>query len=76
VVTLEPFAYWKTVTYATHGTPNDHDAQVPILFWGPGIAAGHRAGAARVVDMAPTLAQRLGIRPLEPLDGKPLPLTP
>ena len=76
VVTLEPFAYWKTVTYATHGTPNDSDAQVPILFWGPGIAAGHRAGQARVVDMAPTLAQRLGIRPLEPLDGKPLPLTP
>ena len=76
VVTLEPFAYWKTTTYATHGTPNDHDAQVPILFWGPGIAAGQRSGTARVVDMAPTLAQRLGIRPLEALDGKVLPLTP
>jgi len=76
VVTLEPFAYWKTTTYATHGTPNDHDAQVPILFWGPGIAAGQRSGTARVVDMAPTLAQRLGVRPLEALDGKVLPLTP
>jgi len=35
-----------------------------------------RAGEARVVDMAPTLAQRLGIRPLERLDGVPLTLYP
>lgn len=76
VVSLEPFAYWKSTTYATHGSPNEPDARVPVLFWGAGIAAGHRAGEARVVDMAPTLAQRLGIRPLERLDGVPLTLHP
>ncbi|MFM8909370.1 MAG: alkaline phosphatase family protein, partial [Gemmatimonadota bacterium] len=76
VVSLEPFAYWKTTTYATHGSPNEADARVPVLFWGSGIAAGRRAGEARVVDMAPTIAQRLGIRPLERLDGVPLTLHP
>ena len=76
VVSLEPFAYWKSTTYATHGSPNEADARVPVLFWGAGIAAGRRAGEARVVDMAPTLAQWLRIRPLERLDGVPLTLTP
>ncbi len=76
VVTPEPFAYWQGVTYATHGLPHDHDTQVPVLFWGPGIPAGRRAGDARVVDMAPTLAARLGITPLERLDGRVLPLAP
>jgi len=49
---------------------------VPIIFWGPGIARGARGSSARVVDMAPTLAALLGITPLEPLDGRALPLRP
>lgn len=76
VVTLEPFGYFMPVTYATHGQLHDHDTQVPIIFWGPGIARGRRAGEARVVDMAPTLAALLGVRPLEALDGHALPLRP
>lgn len=76
VVTLEPFGYWQSVNYATHGQPHDHDTQVPVILWGPGIARGRRAGEARVVDMAPTLAAMLGVRPLEALDGRVLPLRP
>jgi predicted AlkP superfamily pyrophosphatase or phosphodiesterase len=76
VLTLEPFGYYLPVTYATHGQAHDYDTQVPIIFWGPGVARGRRAGEARVVDMAPTLAALLGIRPLEALDGRPLPLRP
>lgn len=76
VVTLEPFAYWRGVDYATHGQPHDYDTNVPVIFWGPGIARGRRAGAARVVDMAPTLAALLGVTPLERLDGRALPLRP
>lgn len=76
VVTFEPFGYWQGVTYAAHGFPHDYDTQVPVILWGPGIAAGRRAGEARVVDMAPTLAALLGIRPLEPLDGRVLPVRP
>lgn len=76
VVTLEPFGYWAGVDYATHGQPHDYDTNVPVIFWGPGIARGRRAGEARVVDMAPTLAALLGITPLERLDGRALPLRP
>ncbi len=75
VVTLTPFSYPLGVDYATHGSPHDYDARVPILIWGDGIPAGLRPGRARVVDIAPTLAEWIRIRPLEVLDGRPLPLT-
>lgn len=74
VSTHTPFSYWANVTYATHGQPHDYDTRVPVLFWGEGISAGRRGTAARVVDMAPTLADWLGVRPLERLDGRVLPL--
>ncbi len=76
VVTLTPFSYYANVTYATHGSPHDQDAQVPIILWGAGIAPGVRTSPARVVDIAPTLAALLGVTPTEQLDGRPLPLTP
>lgn len=76
VVTLTPFSYWSGVNYATHGSPHDYDALVPILFWGAGIAGGPRSSPARVVDMAPTLAALLGLRALERLDGHALSLDP
>jgi predicted AlkP superfamily pyrophosphatase or phosphodiesterase len=69
VVSLEPFAYWAGVVNATHGSPNDEDAHVPVLFWGSAIRPGHYDEFARVVDMAPTLAQLLGVTPLQRLDG-------
>jgi predicted AlkP superfamily pyrophosphatase or phosphodiesterase len=72
VVSLEPFAYWAGVTIATHGTPNDEDAHVPLLFWGRPFRSGHYDEFARVVDLAPTLAAVLGVPPLERLDGHPL----
>lgn len=68
-VTLTPFSYWQSVTYATHGMPHDADAQVPVLFWGTGVRPGAYAAEVRTVDMAPTLAAILGIAPSEPLDG-------
>jgi hypothetical protein len=72
VVSLEPYAYWAGVTIATHGTPNDEDAHVPLLFWGQPFRAGHYDEFTRVVDLAPTLAAVLDIPPLERLDGHPL----
>lgn len=72
VVSLEPYAYWYGVTMATHGTPNEDDAHVPLIFWGPRFRAGHYTDFARVVDLAPTLAAILGVQPLERLDGQPL----
>lgn len=68
-VTLTPYSYWASTTYATHGMPHDPDAGVPVLFWGAGVRAGAYSDEVRTVDMAPTLAALLGIAPTEPLDG-------
>jgi predicted AlkP superfamily pyrophosphatase or phosphodiesterase len=72
VVTLRPYWYWGNITYATHGTPHDYDAKVPIIFYGAGVKPGQYQQRALVVDIAPTLAGILGIRPLERLDGRAL----
>ena len=72
VVSLAPYAYWQGVTMATHGTPNDEDAHVPLIFWGAPFRAGHFTDFARVVDLAPTLAATVKVPPLERLDGRVL----
>ena len=72
VVTLEPNVYWAGVFYATHGSPHDYDAHVPLVFYGPWFAQGHHSSVARVVDIAPTLARVLHVRPTEELDGRVL----
>ena len=69
VVSLEPYAYWAGTPIATHGTPNDEDAHVPVVFWGALVRAGRYGEFARVVDIAPTIAHALGVPPLERLDG-------
>jgi len=67
-ITMEP--YWLYGgSIATHGSPHDYDAKVPVLFWGAAFAPGRDSSAARVVDMAPTLARLIGVPPLEKLDG-------
>ena len=71
-ITLMPYSYFGRSNTATHGSPHDYDAIVPIIFWGTAFAPGRVPGSARVVDIAPTLAQLLGIRPSERLDGHPL----
>jgi predicted AlkP superfamily pyrophosphatase or phosphodiesterase len=72
VVTLKPYWYWSNVNFATHGSPHDSDANVPIIFYGAGIKAGRNTRRALVVDIAPTLAQIVGVRPMDVLDGRPL----
>jgi len=59
---------------AQHGSAYDYDRRVPIIFWGPWRGEKRRA-AVRTVDIAPTLAKELGIRPEEKLDGVALKLT-
>jgi predicted AlkP superfamily pyrophosphatase or phosphodiesterase len=73
VVSLAPYNYWLTNYYqAQHGSPNDIDARVPIIFYGRDIRPGRYAEFARVVDMAPTLAAIVGVTPVEKLDGRVL----
>ncbi len=69
MITLTPYSYWAPASYPTHGSPHDSDAHVPELFYGDGVKPGHYAGFVRVVDMAPTLAELAGVKPLEKIDG-------
>ncbi len=55
-----------------HGTPHAYDRRVPLIFWGP-WKGGPRPEPVRTVDLAPTLAHELGIKP-GTVDGKVLDL--
>ena len=72
VVTLKPFWNWAGARSASHGSPHDYDARVPVLFYGAGIRPGRHDDVVRVVDIAPTLATLLSVRPMERLDGRVL----
>ena len=70
VVSLAPYNYWLAGYWqAQHGSPNDPDARVPIIFYGRDVRPGWYSEFARVVDMAPTLAAIVGVTPQEKLDG-------
>ncbi|HEV8119716.1 MAG TPA: hypothetical protein VGQ67_01835, partial [Candidatus Polarisedimenticolia bacterium] len=57
---------------AVHGSPYLYDRSVPIIFMGPGAAAGSSDEPARTIDVAPTLARLAGV-PIPPgLDGRTL----
>jgi predicted AlkP superfamily pyrophosphatase or phosphodiesterase len=71
VITLTRYSYWYRAT-ATHGSPYDQDAHVPIMFYGSQVKPGRYTTFARTVDMAPTLARIIGVTPTEKLDGVPL----
>ncbi|HEX4683997.1 MAG TPA: alkaline phosphatase family protein [Gemmatimonadaceae bacterium] len=71
-VTLTPFSYWAPGSQPTHGSPHETDARVPVIFYGAGIRPRHDSSPVRVVDMAPTLAALLQVKPLEATDGRPL----
>ena len=70
VVSLAPYAYYASVTMSTHGTPNDYDAHVPVVFYGPWFKPGKYSEKALVADMAPTLAAVAGVTPTETVDGR------
>ncbi len=68
VVTIKPFWYFGS-GIASHGTPHDYDARVPVTFWGAAFSPALDSTTARVVDIAPTFAHLLGLTPSEQLDG-------
>jgi predicted AlkP superfamily pyrophosphatase or phosphodiesterase len=77
LVAMKPLVVVGTppADYATnHGTPNAYDRRVPLIFWGPWKGKVRR-DPVRTVDLAPTLARELGLKP-GPVDGKALDLGP
>ena len=75
-VAIAPKRLWMPGnTGATHGSPYEYDTHVPILLYGPAwMRAGRRDARVEVADIAPTLAQILGIPAPAASEGRPLPL--
>jgi len=58
---------------SSHGSPWDYDRRVPIIFWWPGIEGFEQPAAVETVDIAPTLADLVGLKVTEPkMDGRVL----
>ncbi|GGB93656.1 alkaline phosphatase [Novosphingobium endophyticum] len=56
---------------ATHGSPWDYDRRVPILFWRKGMTPMEQPQPVATVDIAPTLAARIGLtEPAGTWDGR------
>lgn len=80
VVLLQPYitTYGKpknadTDYIASHGSPWGYDRRVPILFWWRGIVGFEQPAAVEVVDIAPTLADLIGLTVApQDMDGRVL----
>ena len=59
----------------SHGTPYHYDTDVPIVFYGPGVAAGRHNETVNTVDLAPTMAALMRIKPEKLVDGRILRVT-
>jgi len=57
---------------ATHGSPWQYDTYVPIVFAGAGIKPAMVDRRVHTIDIAPTLAAYLGIKPPSGSQGNPL----
>lgn len=55
-----PF-FFSRATGSNHGTPYPYDTHVPLLWYGAGVPAGVHAERVGVDDLAPTLANILGL---------------
>ncbi len=53
---------------ASHGSPWDYDRRVPIAFWWRGAPSVSEGKPMETVDIAPTLAAMIGVKP-PPIDG-------
>jgi predicted AlkP superfamily pyrophosphatase or phosphodiesterase len=54
-----------------HGTSNDYDQRVPVIFFGQGVKPGKYDRAITPADIAPTLARLIGVE-LPRADGTPI----
>ena len=68
IATLTPLSTFGG-NVASHASGYDYDSGVPLIFYGAGVKPGRVSDFVRTVDLAPTLAAIVGVKPTEPLDG-------
>lgn len=61
-IILDPF-WIRGSTVATHGTPYNYDAHVPLILMGTGIVPSRHNNHVALNDLAPTVAALLDIEP-------------
>jgi hypothetical protein len=62
VTRLKPYVYVGSYVGGTsHGTVQDYDRHVPVVFMGPGVKVGTHAAESGPEDIAPTLGALLGL---------------
>jgi predicted AlkP superfamily pyrophosphatase or phosphodiesterase len=79
VVVQKPFYFFQSKTTSpaaavcSHGTPYSYDTNVPLMLHGPRwVKPGRYGHYAETVDIAPTLAYVLNVRPPSASEGKVL----
>ena len=69
----QPYVLAKAGLNGTdHGTTYAYDNHVPVIFYGAGIKAARIQRQIGTIDVAPTIAQLLGIPIPEGVDGQPI----
>jgi hypothetical protein len=66
----KPGYQFNTGSQADHGTMSQASRSVPIAFVVPGLTPRTVSRAIETVDIGPTLAALIGIKPTEQVDGK------
>jgi predicted AlkP superfamily pyrophosphatase or phosphodiesterase len=61
ILILQDPYYLFEASGTSHGTPYDYDTHVPVIFLGTGIKPGNYQRRIAVNDIAPTLAELLGV---------------
>jgi arylsulfatase A-like enzyme len=72
LVVMEPYWLDAETMATTHGSPYRYDTHVPMIWYGAGVRAGRYSRPVEVADVAPTLAQLLGVTSPPMSQGRPL----
>lgn len=69
MIQLKPNHLDTLVVGTNHGTPYSYDTHVPTFILGPGISKRNITKRIATIDVAPTIAELIGISPPKDLDG-------
>ena len=66
---LSPYARASTSSFGSHGGLDVAQSRAPLVISGPGVRPGRYLEAVNQVDIAPTVAALLGVKPIAGVDG-------